>query len=438
MPEKSTKLSLWHAILINMSVMFGAGLFINTVNVTKLTGGAGFLSYAVVAALILPILLVIARLIKHHPSGGFYAYGANNVSEFAGFLSAWTYFVGKLGSATLLIHVFSSLLFTIFPQLGNYIQSPLIIDTFIIMLFTWLNLFGLRTGSYVMYLFMIFKIAPVLFTILSGIYLYSQWAFPLEDLQFSGIPSTIPLVMYAFIGFEAACSITHSMKNPEKDGPKSLIYSFLAVVGMTITFQFILYNLIGSSMHNLPSFLGVFPTLIKVLLPSNPYIGFHLVQILHIAIAIASLGGSYGIMLTNQWNLLILAEHNHTFKKNWFTYLNAYKIPTLCVLTQSIICLSYLWLSQGETITLQQISVLGCTLAYIISIIGYIFIASRMSQPKESILGYAALATSLLLLGTCIRNFYYLPLYATITIGSLIVFGVVMFMIQKLKVPVTQ
>lgn len=430
MSKKSNQLSLWQAILINMSVMFGAGLFINTVNLTKITGGAGFLSYVVVAFLILPILLVIARLIKYHPSGGFYAYGAHNISKFAGFFSAWSYFVGKLGSATLLIHVFSSLLFTIFPQLSIYIPNPLYIDTFIILLFTWLNLFGLQTGGYVIYLFMIFKIAPVLFAILSGLYLYSQWSLPLEDMNFLEIPITIPLVMYAFIGFEAACSITNSMKNPEKDGPKSLIYSFLAVIGMTISFQFILYNVIGQYMHELPNFLGVFPALIKVLLPSHPQIGLHLVKLLHIAIAIASLGGSYGVMLTNQWNLLILAEHNHTFKKDWFTYLNAYKIPTFCVLAQSIICLNYLWLSQGETIALQQISVLGCTLAYIISILGYIAIASRTSQPQESVLGYTALATSLLLLGTCIRNFYYLPLYASVIVISLMIFGMSMFILR--------
>src|SRR3990172_8891289 len=103
------KLSLRSAILVSLNIMVGFGIFVNTVLLSKLSGFLGFASYALVAVLVAPLILAIAQLIRLHPAGGFYTYGAQNIGLWAGFLSAWVYFIGKLASASLIIHVVMSL-----------------------------------------------------------------------------------------------------------------------------------------------------------------------------------------------------------------------------------------------------------------------------------------------------------------------------------------
>src|SRR6476620_3392969 len=99
------QLSLTTAILININIMLGAGIFINT---STLAGRAGMLSgsmYLLVGLLMLPLILSIAQLLRLHPAGGFYAFAKNEVNPFVGFLSGWSYFTSKLASCMLMIHV---------------------------------------------------------------------------------------------------------------------------------------------------------------------------------------------------------------------------------------------------------------------------------------------------------------------------------------------
>src|SRR5947207_2039306 len=106
------KLSLPAAILINTNVMVGSGIFINTVLLAKNAGGLSPLSYALVGLLLLPLILSISKLARHHCGGNFYTYGSN-IHPTVGLLTAWCYFIGKLASCTLGIHVGVSLLQTI-------------------------------------------------------------------------------------------------------------------------------------------------------------------------------------------------------------------------------------------------------------------------------------------------------------------------------------
>src|SRR5581483_2039418 len=104
------KLSFWTAVFVNLNVMFGAGLFINTVVLAHSAGFLGFVCYLLVALLLIPLILSTAALLRFYPDGGFYVYAAKSIHPLAGFISSWAYFTGKLASATLLIHVFTSLM----------------------------------------------------------------------------------------------------------------------------------------------------------------------------------------------------------------------------------------------------------------------------------------------------------------------------------------
>jgi amino acid transporter len=399
------KLSLWSAILVNINIMFGTGLFINTIMLAKRTGFFGFVSYMIVATLLIPLIVGFGLLLKHHPSGGFYVYGAQEISPFVGFVSAWAYFIGKLASAALLIHVFSTLISAVIPPLAAI--NPFVIDLFIIGLFTWLNVYNFRTGKVVMYTFLVLKLTPILFVIFACLYLINQWSIPADTLLWEGIPSTIPLVLYAFTGFEACCSLSSALQDPAKDGPRAISISYTMVVCLTIVYQLLFFLAMGPVlMQQQNSLLGVFPPLLSTLWSNYPMLIQKMAGLLHIAIATASLGGSYGILFSNHWNLYALAQHNHLLFKQAFTKLNYYHIPVLGIVLEAVLCAFYLLVLRGNIVLLQQMSVFACTITFCLSMVALLQLLRRNQDKSWRLLmALLAIMSCVLLLALCIKGF---------------------------------
>ncbi len=430
------KLSFWSAILINLNVMFGAGIFVNTISLAKLSGFFGFLSYFIVAIILLPLILSMARLLHYFPDGGFYAYATQTINPLSGFFSAWAYFTGKLASAALLIHIFSTLFISLLPSIT---LSPFVLDGIIICLFTLLNLWHMKAGKNIMYAFIVFKITPILFAICSCLYLYSHWSIANSTLLLSGIPTTIPLVLFAFAGFEACCSLSGSLENAKVNGPRVLFISYAIVVTVTIIYQFLFFITAGENLLQQTDFMGIFPALFQVLAPNNPALTTHLISLLYIALACASLGGSYGILLSNHWNLYALAKNNHTFFANYLQKLNTHYIPTLCVLIEALFCLFYLAITQGTVVVLQQISVLGCSIAYLLSIIGLLVYNKKNNNTIiQPWIVYAALGSCMLFVISCIRNFYLNGITAFAIFSCILAFGLCMYAYTNKKIQSTK
>ena len=69
------KLSFFAALLININIMLGTGVFVNTVLLAEkgcVWGGGLYLGAALI---MLPLILCIAQLTRTHPGGSFYTYG---------------------------------------------------------------------------------------------------------------------------------------------------------------------------------------------------------------------------------------------------------------------------------------------------------------------------------------------------------------------------
>lgn len=428
----SEKLTLWQTVFISVNVMFGSGVFINTVNLTKIAGAFGFISYVIVALILLPLIFSVTALIKKYPEGGFYVYAAKELGPLFGFLSAWAYFTGKLASATLLIHVFSLLIQTIIVPLQ--VINPFIIDLMVIIIFMWLNHYALQTGTRITYAFIFLKVAPIAFAILSSIYLIGQWRIPPETLLWSGIPSTIPLVLYAFVGFETACSLSLTIKDPERNAARAILYSFFFTITITILYQFLTFLAIGPELMKQYSFLDIFPTFFSYLFSKENFVVPHLLNLLHIAGAAAALGGSYGMIFSNQWNLYILAENNHTFFSKLFTKKNEFGIPFSCVLAQGFICLGYLIATYAHQIVLQQMSVFGVSIAFMLSVLSLLKIHySDEKKLTHAYIPWLALASCIALLAMCIHNFIHWGLIYLLLSGLILFSGVSMFYVKKFQ-----
>lgn len=426
---QNQQISLIAAIFININIMIGAGLFINTTNLAQMVGCAGFISYAILAVLLYPLIASIAMLVNIYPSGGFYTY-TKQLHPFIGFVSAWSYFIGKLSSAMLLIHASLLLLQQIIPVLQQI--NIYAADISILMLFLLLNVCNLKTGMSIQGIFLSLKLIPILFVIFSGIFLFDPINYTLEQCDFAHLIDTLPFVLFAVIGFEATTSLSSKIRNAAKNGPRAIIISYLTVVTLSVLYQFFFYGSAGAPLQNATSFLQAFPLLLNKISSASWTVTPWLQAICNIAIAASALGGSYGILFSNSWNLHTLALHGHIINSELFLQENRNNIPYWCVIAQGAICLLYLALTDGAQIPLQQIAAFSCTIAYTLSIVSLLVYTYTRGNPL--IIPVLGLINCLTFLASCIYSFAQRGTFSLIIFTSLLLIGIAMYLIRERKV----
>lgn len=422
------KISLPMAILININIMLGAGIFVNT---TKLIQSAGALScfmYLLVGLLMLPLILSIAELLRLHPSGGFYTFAQREISPFMGFLSSWCYFTSKLASCMLMTHVSMTLLQTFIPSLAAV--SIFGLDMCVIGLYVGLNMLNIKAGSAIQSMLIGFKTIPIFFAIFGGLFLLQPDTMRASQLLWDGIFCSLPLVIYAVIGFEAACSVSSKIKDAHKNAPKAVLISFGVVILIATLYQTIFYLACGSQLAH-TDYQHAFPTLIHTLFGDTVY-AHKIIGLLHIAIASSTLGAGYGIIFSNGWNLYTLAQHGHVAYSSLFTRLNNHMIPFACVIAQGFLCLVYLAVSRGNQVPLQQIGSFGCVIAYSFSIAALFYAIKNNAQATISrwipILGSLS---CVLLLSATFLSFFRNGMSSLLIYALFIMLGVVMYWITK-------
>ena len=405
--------------------MLGSGVFINTAVLTQQTGSLGPLVYVIVGILLLPLILGIIQLWKFSEHGcTFYDFGLA-ISPFFGFLGSWSYFIGKICSFTLGIHVCVSLAQSIIPMLQAI--PTLWFDMAIIMACTALNLLNLRAGIKIQYGFLVLKLIPIIFVIMSGFYLFTG-SYVYDNIpNFSAIPAAMPLVLYAFSGFESSCSLSASIDNPEKNGPRAILCSYLLVILLLTLFQFMFYASVGPALGLVKGgYLGVFPLLVDKL-TSHAYLKKILVDLFHIGIASSSLGSSYGVMFSNSWNLFTVAKNDHTFMKNLFIKLNVNQVPYFCVVAQALLSVLYLGITQGNQIPLQQTGAFGMSIAYTICSLSLLAMLYK-KEKKIKLLPILSLISCMILISSFVWNVYRLGISNLLVFFAIaMLFGTYMF-----------
>ena len=429
---QENKLSLWAAVLINVNIMLGVGIFINTTVLAKLGGLLGFLSYLIVGILMLPLILSKARLVEAVPSGSFYAYGKTFLSPFCGFVSSWSYFWGKLASCTLMVHTFATLLQIFIPATKTV--PTVAIDCFIIVLFVGLNMLNLKTGTKIQVVLFSLKIIPILFVIIGGFAFYNNAHLTIDNALWTTFPATLALVLYAFSGFEATCSLSGKIQNAKKNAPRAILISYAIVVSACLLYQFAAFASVGMTLGALDHFSSFYNILANMvtakIVAAAPYIK----MILYVAMAASSLGGAYGIMFSNNWNMYYIANDNRITGCKFLKSLNTFSIPYLCVVFEGLVCLMYTFITLGNQLPLQQTAAFGCIIAYTISVIAFLKgIFSKQIQWSKTV-ALLALINCLILITSTVYSFLVTAnAFSFILFSSIMLLGIMLFIIKNHK-----
>ena len=425
--SSSKKLSLLSAIFINLNVMIGAGLFINTYDLSAKAGAAGFLLYPFIGVCMLPLIAITGKLVGLFPTGGLYAFG-KSYSPFLGFLSCWSYFFGKLASCAVMLSVGAAMLQKLIP--GADTLSLTTICLMILAIYTVLNLQNMKVGVVVQSFFLTSKAIPIIFVIIAGILLFDTSHITPDLFIWSGMASCIPLVLYSLCGFETACALGRNIENPSVNGPKAVYYSFGTIMLLYGIFQACIYMNSFQELGTLTSYAGIFPTISQALFSSS-FLANKVAIILSFAIGSSALGGAYGILFANPWNLYTLAEHNHVLGSKIITLFNRHQTPWIAVLIESLICSMFLLCNQQSTLSLRSTAALGIIIAYTISAWAYYQLIRKNNGTKQDfIVSGAAFISCLLFITSCAMTTKFASLLLFIMILSA---GSIMFIYTSRK-----
>ena len=311
-------------------------------------------------------------------------------------------------------------------------------DLLTILLFMSLNLLNLQIGKQIQFSFIFLKLIPILFAILAGIFLFQSANIGAAHQIWSGIPSALPFLIYASMGFEAACLLSNKIKNPKKNAPRAILISYGITLTIAAIYQLCFYGSLGTLLTQFAShktsYLYAFPTLLAKLLPNSPVIATKLKGVLHLALASSALGGGYGIMFSNTWNLHTLAQNNHLFFKKIFTWFNKHSIPVACVVFEGVIYGIYLMVSGGAQVALQQLSSLGVVLAYTISVLALLIAKVKRPAIRISLwIPVLGMINCCVLIIACLAGLIETGASSFITFSILLLLGALMFFLTAKK-----
>ncbi len=271
----------------------------------------------------------------------------------------------------------------------------------------------------------------ILLGIFAGSYLiFNNGATPHLPFEWEGLPFTLPLVLFAIIGFEAACSLSSRIENASENAPKAILISYTVVILLNTFFQLALSLGLGELLAAVQGYRSVFPALFGFIFSQS--FAQNLTVCMNLAIISSALGGSYGIIFSNTWNWHALAHHRHLWRSDKFIELNRYHIPWMGVLIQGVICFLYLFITMGSQLPLQQTSTFGVTIAYTMSAIALLAaFKNRTDLTLKRWVAPLTLGNCLLMLSAITYSLIVDGASSLILFLSLLAVGCLMFFIQK-------
>lgn len=350
----------WYkALLIYINVTVGAGVFINLMPVYTAGGVGGGVAYLIAACLMAPVVLTIASLTREHPAhGGLFVFSKHYSSPFIGFVSGWSYFVGKCVSISLLSQVFMRGMVAAFPTLGGV--HPVLLGASCVATLILLGGIGIRIGGNLQYLFIAAKAIPMLavgaFIVLNP----GVTAVPFT-ISWDGIFDLMPVAVFAMVGFEAMPAIAHLIAEPRRVIVPVMVGGFVSVISILFVLQ------TGTGMLLAHSGINAQPPLQALALFYAPMLG-DWAAFFAAAMYVSVLGGAFGMLMSNCWNLYTVADEGFLPGRSLLTFKSWGDTPLIALSIEGIVAVLIMSISRDQA-PLQNCAIIGMVTAFFTAVI---------------------------------------------------------------------
>ena len=443
--EFKPSLGLLDATMIVAGSMIGSGIFIVSADITRNVGSAGWLIavWLITGFMTLTAALSYGELSAMFPkAGGQYVYLKEAYNPLAGFLYGWSFFAviqtATIAAVGVAFSKFAGYFIpalelndnnVLFQILGLKIYTAQIVSILLIVLLTWINTGGIKSGKIIQTVFTVVKLLSLFGLIIFGFLLAAKteiwnanwqdaWGMKTRNADGSILGGVAGSAVLGAIAASMVGSIFSSdawnnvtfiageVKNPKRNIGLSLFFGTLIV-----TLIYVAANLMYISVLPLSDIASAPQDRVAVS-ASKAIFGNIGTYVIAIMIMISTFGCNNGLILAGARVYYTMAKDGLFFKKTGT--LNKNNVPEFAVWIQCVVA-SILCLSGKYGDLLDMISFV-VVLFYALTIAGIFILRKKMPNAERpyKAFGYPILPAIYIVMAIsfCVLLIFYKPTYA--------------------------
>ena len=231
-------ISRWDLTAIAVNTIIGAGIFGLPSKIAALIGGYSLLAFVVCAVIVGFIVLCFAEVASRFTAtGGMYLYAREAFGAVVGFEVGWLYWIVR-------VTTFAANCNLLLAYLGFFVPSAsegtlrIVLIISIVSILTLVNFLGVKESAMLTNIFTVGKIVPLLVFVFVGLFFIqpANFSFAVTP-DYNSFSSAVLLLIYAYVGFEAAVIPAGETKDPQKNIPFALLTALLFCAVLFIIIQ---------------------------------------------------------------------------------------------------------------------------------------------------------------------------------------------------------
>lgn len=258
-PEKDSRLSKnmseeklvrglgrWDLTAVAINTMIGTGIFILPAGVFGLIGSFSLFAFVLCAVITGLIVLCFSEVSSRFQlTGGMYLYAKEAFGPEIGFEVGWLYWIVRVATFAANCNAMLAYLSFFVGGLDEVVRVGVIF--LVVAGITAVNLLGVRETAIVTNVFTVGKIVPLLVFAAVGIFFIEPANFnfstPPDSTSFA---AAVLMLMYAYMGFEAAAIPAGETKDPQKSVPFALLLALAFCAVLFIIVQVVAIGTLSS------------------------------------------------------------------------------------------------------------------------------------------------------------------------------------------------
>ncbi len=236
------KLDLKELIAMGVGGMVGGGIFSVLGLSVGLAGHAAPVAFLIGGIIALLTGYSYSKLgLKFRSDGGSFTYMEKSVkNRNIAAIGGWLLFVGYIGTLSLYSYTFGVYASAMAGNSGYSIEIQHFLESFVILLFLGINLYGIKAAGSTELLIVITKVIILFLFAGVGIFFVKEnYIFPVFDKNASNLFMGAALIFVAYEGFELIPNAVNEMKNPDRNLPKSITISILITIFIYLLVSFV-------------------------------------------------------------------------------------------------------------------------------------------------------------------------------------------------------
>jgi amino acid transporter len=223
--------SRWEIVGFSVNDVIGSGVYLLPAAAAAILGWAsvGAVVLAGVAVLLLVLCFAEAGSYFDRP-GSAYVYTREAFGELAGFEVGWMTWLARVASVSSLSVGFARAVGYLWPAANQGTGKGLAI-VLPVLLLTWINIVGVKSGVRTAVFLAITKTLPLLVFVFVGVFYVSPSLATSVAAKpgAGGLGVAVLLLLYAYAGFENTAAPAGEFKNPRRDVPFALVTQIVIV-----------------------------------------------------------------------------------------------------------------------------------------------------------------------------------------------------------------